>query len=318
MTSSDYKTLLAQLYDQLGVLDAQTLGDKGALCVEGINLVLRHDENATPHTLCARLHMGPAMPEKKEWIWYCLLVSNFLWGGNGTVCWGLSPSGNRVILTVQCPTYAMTSGKALAHWLRTIVACAKEYWPALSTGCPVTKLPSLLPLQHALSRTAAMDHSVGCWRQLVGALCEHVGLEKPDPLQDGSVSLKVRGVDMLLEHNRTVADHFEIRLDLGMNTGLRREQLWQGLLWNNFLTGIDGIVTLSVHPDRDAVVMSMQQDMPTDANAPDLAELLVAIAGDASNFWAETNAALFRVETALREREKHTGHGTGRWAASTS
>ncbi|MDT7520751.1 hypothetical protein RAE19_19105 [Rhodoferax sp. TBRC 17660] len=86
-----------------------------------------------------------------------------------------------------------------------------------------------------------------------------------------------------------------------------REKLLQGLLWNNFVLGLSGRVLFSVHPDRHAVVPTLQQDLPAEANAEDFVELLQTIAGNAKNIWSEARAAFGRAEVALQLGLPHSG-----------
>ncbi|MGS0740739.1 hypothetical protein ACVBEF_02715 [Glaciimonas sp. GG7] len=301
MTQSDYERLLVQMCEHSGVQDVARLHQTGLLRVGGHDLLLQVDAMAAPGILQGRLDMGMADQDQREWIWYRLLVSNFEWGGYGILGFSLTPDDNHVILTAQYPFDAHTTGAALAGWLRSLVACADAYWAALPSQRPVADIQSLTPLQRVTlpARPDAID-----WKILVATFCDHIGLAEREYLLNDADTLSVDGVDMLLRHGKTAPDRFEVRIDLGMETTLPREKLWQGLLWNNFVMSAGGRVLLSVHPVRDTVLLTLQQDLPVEAMAEDFSGLLHALAGSAKTFWIEAHSGLSRGEAVL-QKNKH-------------
>jgi hypothetical protein len=304
MKQLEYARLLKQMCEHLGLPDAATLLETGLLRVGGYDLLLHYDEMSEPDVIQARLDMGALDKDQREWMWYRLLVSNFEWGANGTVGWSLTPEGDHVTVTAQYPFDVQTTGAALAGWLRNLVACTEAYWRVLPSQQPVADILSLVSLQRVVLPAQPQAAS---WEALIEALCTHVGLTERDHLLNNGQMLAVDGVDMLLRHDKAAAGRFEVRIDLGMDIVTSRETLWQGLLWNNFVVGLTGRVLFSVHPDRDAVVLTLQQDLPAEVNAEDFVELLQAIAGNAKNFWSEARAALGRAEAALQKGPPHSG-----------
>lgn len=298
MTKSDFQHLLTQLVECLGLAEGDSLCATGVLQLAGHDLHLIHDEVNRPHILQVRLNMGSVAPDRCEWMWYRLLVSNFEWGAAGTLGWGLAPENNHVFLDALCPQQATGSGADLATWLRQLLAAAEVHWRAMLSRQPVADIDSLALLRPAVSSTPA---EAGRWDSLIGAFCRYAGLsEHHEPLRDGRHMLVVDGVDMLLRHDPFTHDGFAVVIDLGMDVVLTRETLWQGLLWNNFLVGSSERVLFSVHPSRDAVVLSMLQYMPAHTNAMDFADLLSDIAGHATGFWMEARSAIGKAEAAQR------------------
>lgn len=299
MRQSDYDVLLNQLYVHLGVPDVTPLQTTGLLRVGGQDVLLQYDEVTDPDVLHARLDMGTADQDQREWMWYRLLVSNFEWGTNGILGWSLTPEGDHVILTAQHPFDAHFTGVDLARWLRNLVACAGAYWHALPSRRPAD-IRSLLPVQYV---TLPARPSAASWPTLIEAFCDHVGLAEREHLLNGEDTLAIDGIDMLIRHDKAAPGRFEVRIDLGMDIVMSRETLWQGLLWNNFVMGSGGRVLFSVCPEREAVVLTLQQDLPGDATAEDFAELLRIIAGNAKSFWVEARTAMSRAEAALQKTE---------------
>lgn len=298
MNRSDYERVLTHLCKHLG-LSSTALLKAGLLCVGDRNLLLHYDAKHEPNFIQARLDMGVIAPDQEEWLRYRLLVSNFEWGANGTVGWSLLPENDHVILTAQYLFDPHTSGPALAGWLRKVVSCAQAYWQALPSERPVGAIRFLVSLHQPPIQLPVISAEPTRWEQLITMFCDHVGLER-ESLLSGSDTLAVDGVDMLLRHDQAFPDRFEIRIDLGMETTIKRELLWQGLLWNNFLLGAGGRLLFGVHPHRDAAVLAMQQDLPAELNAADFADLLRAVAKSAKAFWEEASTAAMRMDAALR------------------
>ena len=297
MKQSEYARLLKQMCEHLGLPDAATLLKTGLLRVGGHDLLLHYDEMAEPDVIQARLDMGAVDTDQRDWMWYRLLVSNFEWGANGILGWSLTPEGDHVTVTAQYPFDVQTTGAALAGWLRNFVACTEAYWRLLPSQRPVADIPWLVSLQRVV---LPAQLKVTSWETLIEAFCDHVDLAERGHLLNGGDTLTVDGVDMLLRHDKAAPGRFEVRVDLGFDIVISREKLWQGLLWNSFLLGSSGRVLFSVHPDRDSVVLTLQQNLPAEATAEEFVELLHAIAGNAKNFWSEARAALTRAEAALQ------------------
>ncbi len=302
MKQFDYENLLTQMCEHLGLPDAAALRQSGLLLVGGHDLFLQYDEVGESGVIQARLDMGMVAPDQREWVWYRLLVSNFEWGTNGVLGWGLTPDGDHAALAAQYPVAPHTTGVDLANWLRKLVACADAYWQALHEQRSIAGILSLAPLQHVVF--PALPGAAN-WDGLVEAFCDHVGFRDRTRLLADGDTLAVEGVDMLLRHDKEVAPgRFEVRVDLGMEILASREKLWQGLLYSNFLMGNGGRMMFSVHPERDAVVLTFQQDLPVDATGEEFAELLRTIAGHVKGFWIEVRSMVSRADAVLQVEKR--------------
>lgn len=294
----------------LGLSDAETLLGTGLLRVGGRDLILHHDEASDPGVMHARLDLGQAAPERQEWLWHRLLVSNFSWGDGGVLGFGLTPEENRVVLTVQRAFSAETSGAEAADWLRRIVVCAEAYWSALAAGHSIADIRSLLPLRHAADASRANTPGPVNWDYLMDGFCSHAGLiERDQFLRDGT--LEVAGINMLLRHDANIPSRFEVRIDLGRDPDLQRDKLWQGLLFNNFILGLNGRALFGLQPDHEHVVLALQQDLLSDTSPADIAELLAAMSANAGTFWertrAEIHSAMRLGDASLRDAANPSG-----------
>jgi hypothetical protein len=282
----------------LGLADAASLCDTRLLRVGGHGLLLHHDEVADPNTLRARLDVGLAPAEQQDWLWHRLLLTNFEWGGHGTLGWSLTPEDTRVILTVSRAVDGQTDGAELATWLRQVVACAEAYWTALRSGRPVAEIGALLPLIHAARHTSSAASDRRTLVSLIEDFCDHVGFPERQQLLDNGL-LEADGVNMQL-HASNASGRFEVRTDLGICAELEREKLWRGLLWNNFFHALKDRTLFSVYPghDHDHVVLAQQQDISAEMGAEALADLLHAAARNAKCFWEQVHAEIARTSAA--------------------
>jgi len=304
MSFSDYNSLLTQLCQHLGVLDMTLLRQAGILRVGGRDLLLQYDPVAEPNLIQGCLDLGEADTEQREWIWYRLLISNFEWGTNGILGWGLTPEGNNVILTAQFAFDRYTTGAALAGWLRNLVTRTEAYWRALPSRQPLSELRSLAPLQRVTRPGRAGSAS---WTVLIEAFCDHVGLAERESLLNEGDTLSVDGVDVFLRQDKFAPGCFEVRIDLGVKIAAPRDKLWQGLLWSNFAMGRGGRTLFSVHPEKDTLMLMLLQDLPVDVSAEDFAELLHVIAANAEQFWPKARDMMSRAESMLRRAEASAG-----------
>lgn len=301
MTPADHHRLLQQLCEALGLDDVALLQQTGLLNVGGLELALTFDAPHAADRLQARLDLGTVAAHQREWIWYRLLVSNYEWGADGTVCWSLTPGDNRAMLTAQHPFDALTTGADVAQWLRQVMVCGQAHWQALPSRTAVGDLPSLASLRRVCR---PVPPGPDRWVTLMQAFCERAGLPLQTGLLQGEGTLRVDGVDMLLRRDAATPDRFEVHLDLGMEVPGSREQLWQGLLWSNHLMGATERLSFSVHPQHDAVVFTLQQDMPERPCVAEFTELLRALAGRAKGFWGDAREALSQGEIAARARRR--------------
>lgn len=301
MTPADHHRLLHQLCDALGLDGVATRRRTGRLTVDGLELALAFDAPNAADRLQVRLDLGTAAAHEREWLWYRLLVSNYEWGADGRLCWSLTPGDNRTVLTAQHPFDALTTGVEVAQWLRQLVVCAPAHWQALRSRHAMGDLPSLAVLRRV---PRAAPPGPDPWEALMRAVCERAGLDPQTELLQGAGSLRVDGVDMLLRRDAATPDRFEVHLDLGMEVLASRERLWQGLLWNNHVMGAIERLSFSAHPLHDAVVLSLQQDMPEQPCAAEFIGLLHALAARAKAFWGDTREALSLGEAAGRARRR--------------
>lgn len=300
MTPADHHRLSQQLCGALDLDDVAMLQQTGLLNVGGLELALTFDAQNAADRLQAQLDLGTAAAHQREWIWYRLLVSNYEWGADGSLCWSLTPGDNRAMLTAQHPFDARTTGSDVAQWLRQVMVCGQAHWQALPSRNAVGHLPSLAPLRRGCRLAQpGTDH----WVALMRAVCERAGLDHQTELLQGSGTLRVDGVDMLLRRDAATPDRFEVHVDLGMEVPGSRERLWQGLLWSNHLMGVSEHLSFSAHPLRDAVVLTLQQAMPEQPCAAEFTELLHALAARAKAFWRDTREALSQGEAALQAVE---------------
>ena len=299
MARSDHERVLAQMVEHLGLQKAPDLLNRGLLVVGGHELQLHHDEDHAPHAIQARLTLGAAERHQREWIWHRLLVSNYEWARNGCLGWSLSPEGDRVMFNARHPLDGQTTGAELATWLRELLACARGHWQALPFRQAIADIPALAPLARARrSVSTACDG----WESLVEVFCDHEGIAERDALRHGEDSLRVDGMDMLLRHDLAFPGQFEVSLDLGMARIGTRETLWQGLLWSNFLMGPGGELLFSVHPNREAVVMTVQQAMPVEPRAHEFSALLHAMAAEGKGVWDALRDTVSRAQATVPRR----------------
>lgn len=296
MARSELQRVLAQMGEHLGLRDMHRLQGGGLLEVGGHELLLHHDTKNAPHQVQARLNLGPADPHQREWIWHRMLVSNFEWACNGSLGWSLSPEGDLAMFTAHHPLDAQTTGSELAAWLRELLVCALAHWRALLSRQAMADLQALAPLRRARRPVSTQPDG---WEPLIDAFCDHVGIAERHALRRGEDSLRVDGMDMLLRHDRLVPGRFQVSLDLGMAPIGPCEKLWQGLLWSNFLMGAGGDVLFSVLPQREAVVMTLQQTLPVEPSAQAFCDLLHALAAQGQGVWDALRDTVSRMETAM-------------------
>lgn len=300
MKTSDFHRLLADMCAQLGLGKGKGLQNAIQLRVGGHDMLLQHDESHHPNALQARVDLGPVPENKREWGWFRLLTSNHRWGANGVVGWSLAPQGNHVTMTVLHPFDPFTTAAEVVLWLHTLEAAAQLHWELLlsESGMPDIALLTSLACP---SRPFSAENTAP-WVEAVDALCASLNTMQRDALLADGFAFEMGGMPMLLRHDAAVPGQFQVHVNLGLEIAGTREQLWQGLLWNNFLMGTGGRMLFSAHPMKDLILLTFQQDIPLSPDGDDFVTLLRSLAEHARNFWADARQTVARIQSIERRK----------------
>lgn len=288
MSQALYRQLLADLRKLADVDVGEEWFRDGLLRIGAHDVQIAWVEEDISPLIRLSIVLGHAKEAAQAGVWYQMLVTNFFLGSGVQAGLSLTPLDNRAVMTLHYPIHPDTDRADVLRWIAQAVAQADAVWACLQAQQPITGLP--LPPQRPAPSTHAIDaHHYG---QLLAAFCDHTQLvDREQFLQEGA--LQVGGINMQLSYDGLQdPSRLDVRVDLGEVPSLNRQQLWQGLLWNNFLLGSQERLLFSLHPEAEHVVMAMRHAIRPEWTASDLAALLSAMADTARGFWTQLQDVL--------------------------
>jgi hypothetical protein len=129
MTNHQFHELLHSFCAVSG-LDAEKLVENGLVTVDGMDMLLFHDEKNGPDQLRLRMDFGKCAPEVEARVMRMLMSANYTWGLGGFV-FSAHPELGNLILTFAMPMVPHMTGEMLADELRRCVREARQCWDGI-------------------------------------------------------------------------------------------------------------------------------------------------------------------------------------------
>lgn len=126
--ATSWATLIEAFCEHVCLAERQyLLTDGDTLTVDGIDMLLRHDQ-AAPGRFEVRIDLGMEFAIPRETLWQGLLWNNFVMGLGGRVLFSVRPEPETVVLALQQDLPGDATAEEFAELLRVIAGNAKTFW----------------------------------------------------------------------------------------------------------------------------------------------------------------------------------------------
>jgi hypothetical protein len=127
MNTSQYRNFLEEFASLVGI-NTDLLMEDGRINVDGLDMLLRYDEEFNPNLLQVRISFGPLPQQHRLMLLTALMCENYVWGYGGTCGFSVNPDSFNIVLTVQLRLSEEFSAQDLWQGLSTLAHNGHSLW----------------------------------------------------------------------------------------------------------------------------------------------------------------------------------------------